>query len=124
MSCRPAGMGWGWGENLRGWGGDGDEPCGDGVEMGKTYLLRGGDGEEIVSPRHSLLCSSCYTLTVYHSIRKLDGGVLNESIDCPVVDIGHLIFYLRRPGSPQKCPTHDYLDYTCLFSSSKPTRIQ
>src|SRR5688572_13475334 len=55
MSCRPAGMGWGWGENLRGWGGDGDKPCGDGAGMGKTYLLRGGDGDEIVSPCHSLL---------------------------------------------------------------------
>ena len=48
-------MGWGWGENLRGWGGDGDKPCGDGAGMGKTYLLRGGDGDEIVSPCHSLI---------------------------------------------------------------------
>ena len=50
-------MGWGWGENLRGWGGDGDKPCGDGAGMGKTYLLRGGDGDEIASPCHSLLSS-------------------------------------------------------------------
>ena len=53
---KPAGIGYG--ENLLGWDGDGEKPCGDGVGMGKTYLLRGGDGDEIVSPRHSLLGKS------------------------------------------------------------------
>ena len=55
-------MGWGRGESLRGWGGDGDKTCGDGVGMGKTYLLRGGDGDEIVYPRHSLLITHRTTI--------------------------------------------------------------
>ena len=73
-------MGWGWGENLRGWGGDGEKPCGDGEGMGKTYLLRGGDGDEIVSPCHSLvltlfwrfLCRLKVAVIISEGRRKLE----------------------------------------------------
>ena len=50
-----AGMGRGWGQILRGWGGDGDMGRGDSEGTGREFSLRGGDGEEMLSPCHSLV---------------------------------------------------------------------
>jgi hypothetical protein len=47
----------GWGqmfENVRGWGGDGDGGCGDGEGTGTVGALRGGYGDQCLSPCHSL----------------------------------------------------------------------
>src|SRR5688572_13053370 len=70
MGTNPAGMGRGWGQTLRGWGGD-----------GKTYLLRGGDGDEIVSPRHSLV--STHGLIQRRPLRTFDSFVLKARTKIP-----------------------------------------
>jgi hypothetical protein len=39
--------------------GDGAQYCGDGVGLGLKKCARGGDGDELLSPRHSLVMITC-----------------------------------------------------------------
>ena len=61
MGTRTVGTGWGWEQSLWGRGGDGDQVCGDGVEMGKGTTGTVGDGAELLSP-----CSSLVQIRVLH----------------------------------------------------------
>ena len=45
---------WGWGQDLRGRGGDGDKVCGDGVGMATMLWKPGRDGNEHLFPCRSL----------------------------------------------------------------------
>ena len=58
MGIRTEPMGTGWG------GGDGDQVCGDEVEMGKGTTGTVGDGAELLSPCSSLGCSLYCFITV------------------------------------------------------------
>jgi len=62
MGTRTVGTGWGWERSLWGRGGDGDQVCGDGVEMGKGTTGTVGDGAELLSPCSSLLYSESANL--------------------------------------------------------------
>ena len=61
-----AGMGRGWGQILRGWGGDGDMGRGDSEGTGREFSLRGGDGEEMLSPCHSLIVMSVVVMEIIY----------------------------------------------------------